>query len=89
MVLTSTEFVANTLNQVRMHGPLGKKGFYRPTRAIDPVDVHGLIPVIFRQKHPKTVPHTSFTVHYAYIPVIPVCVLRVLFGVLAGVLTGV
>ena len=40
-----TEFVANTLNQVRVHGPLGEKRLYRLARAVNPIDVHGLIPV--------------------------------------------
>ncbi len=32
MVFAATEFVANTLNQIRVHGPLGEKRLYRPAR---------------------------------------------------------
>ncbi len=48
MVFAGTKFVAKTLNQVRVHGPLDEKRLYRFARAVNPVDVHGLIPVILR-----------------------------------------
>ena len=79
----------DAIKKVCVHRPFRNIGLHRPTRAIDLVDIHGLIPVIFRQNHPKALPHTSFTVHSVCIPVIPVCVSDVFYGVLASVLTSV
>ena len=89
VVFAGTEFVANTLNQVRVHGPLGEKRLYRLARAVNLIDVHGLIPFILRLERIKAVPGLRITVHWAYFLAIPVCVLIVFGSVLVGVLTSV
>ena len=48
VVFTSAEFVSETIKQASVHAPLGEKWRYLPAKTVNPVDVHGLLPVILR-----------------------------------------
>ena len=89
MVFPSPEFVSDTIKQAGMHSPLGTKGLYFPASTVNAVNVNALLPVILRNEFIEAFPLAFFTVRKASIPVIPVCVLDVFCGVLAGVLTSV